>query len=124
MTPIPSARFRLSIDSVHDVRLRPSGWVFGVAPGESILEAARRAGIRMPSSCRNGTCRACLCRMVSGAVDYRVEWPGVSRDERDEGWLLACVARPRMPLVLDAPRAARLADEAPRAPLPLTGARR
>ena len=63
--------------------LLPSGLQCPVAPGQSLLEAALAAGIQLPRSCRNGTCRACLCR---------IEWPGLSPDEKDEGLTLPCVA--------------------------------
>ena len=71
-----------------------------VPAGVPLWRAARRAGIRLPSSCLNGTCRTCLCRMSQGQVSYIVEWPGVSADERAEGWVLPCVARALTDVVL------------------------
>jgi ferredoxin len=59
----------------------------------------------MPSSCRNGTCRICMCRMAQGAVRYKIEWPGLSSDEKEEGWILPCVALAEADLVLDSPYA-------------------
>jgi ferredoxin len=73
----------------------------------SILQSAEAAGIALPSSCRNGTCRTCLCRMQSGSVRYLVEWPGLSRDEKKDGDILTCVAVPLSDLVLEAPHARR-----------------
>jgi len=75
------------------------------AVGESVLESAERAGIELLSSCRNGTCRTCMCRLVAGEVRYRIEWPGLSREEKAEGWVLPCVAEPTGPreLSLDSP---------------------
>ena len=78
----------------------PAGWQVPVAPGQSLLEAAQAAGIHLPRSCRNGTCRACRCTMPSGRVTYRVEWPGLSADERQAGWVLPCVALPLDDVVL------------------------
>jgi len=66
---------------------------------------ARRAGIDLPRSCQNGTCRACMCQLVSGQVRYRVEWPGITREEMDEGLTLPCVALPLSPVVLRVPGA-------------------
>jgi ferredoxin len=91
------------------LQLQPSGLSAEVRPGQSLIEAALAAGIDMPRSCRNGTCRACMCRLVSGQITYRVEWPGLSLDEQDEGWVLPCVAQPVSDVVLEAP-AARQAD--------------
>jgi ferredoxin len=85
--------------------LLPSGLQCPVAPGQSLLEAALAAGIQMPRSCRNGTCRACLGRIASGSVRYRIEWPGLSPDEKDEGWTLLCVALVDADISLHAPHA-------------------
>lgn len=85
--------------------LLPSGLQCPVAPGQSLLEAALAAGIQLPRSCRNGTCRACLCRIASGSVRYRIEWPGLSPDEKDEGWTLPCVALATGDISLHAPHA-------------------
>jgi ferredoxin len=87
------------------VVVRPLGCeVIGVKTA-SILEAAEAGGLRLPSSCRNGTCRACMCRLVEGQVRYRIEWPGLSADEKAEGWILSCVAVPASRLVIDQPAA-------------------
>jgi ferredoxin len=90
------------------VRVEPGGWRFDAASDASLLASAEAAGVVLPSSCRNGTCRTCLCRLASGAVSYLVAWPGVSSDEKKEGWILPCVALPACDLVIEAP-AARLA---------------
>lgn len=108
----------------HDILLQPSGWRFAAEPQQTLLRAARLAGIRLPSSCRNGTCRACICRMPQGEVTYAVERPGLSADEKAEGYVLPCVARAAAPLVLEAAGASRLDAEPEARALPLTGARR
>lgn len=88
------------------LRIEPAGSEVPVGEGQSLLEAAQAAGIRLPRSCRNGTCRACRCRLVTGRVRYRVEWPGLLAEEKAEGWILPCVALPDDPLVvIDAPAA-------------------
>jgi ferredoxin len=88
--------------------LLPGGLQCPVAPGQSLLEAALAAGIQLARSCRNGTCRACMCRLLEGQVRYRVDWPGLSPDEKDEGWTLPCVAMPLGDVSLDVPAARRL----------------
>lgn len=94
------------------VRILPGGWAFDATAHASVLVAAEAAGIVLPSSCRNGTCRTCMCQLDSGAVNYLVAWPGLSSDEKREGWILPCVALARADLVLKAPAARRLADAA------------
>jgi len=85
----------------HRVLVRPGGQPFEVPPGHSLIEAALAAGVDLPRSCRNGTCRTCMARMVEGRVHYRIAWPGLSFDEHDEGWILPCVAEPDTDLVIE-----------------------
>ncbi|SIT29184.1 2Fe-2S iron-sulfur cluster-binding protein [Achromobacter sp. MFA1 R4] len=107
----------------HPVLIQPSGLRFDAPAGTSVLMAAQAAGIKLPSSCRNGTCRACMCLMLEGSVAYAIEWPGLSRDEKEEGWILPCVAQATGALEIQAPGAAPIEPAA--APVrPLTGARR
>lgn len=87
------------------VTVRPAALGFAAPAGMPVLTAADRAGIALPASCRNGTCRTCMCRLVSGEVRYRIEWPGLSADEKKDGYILPCVAHPLSDLVLDAPGA-------------------
>ena len=68
-----------------------------------LLLAAEQAGVWLrDSSCRNGTCRTCICRLVSGQVVYRIDWPGLSLDEKREGFILPCVAYPASDVVIEA----------------------
>jgi ferredoxin len=93
--------------NTYTITLVPSGWRFEAPEGVPILRAAEAAGIELPNSCRNGTCRTCLCRMESGRVRYLVEWPGLSLEEKRDGDILPCVAVPVADLVLRAPLAKR-----------------
>ena len=80
--------------------IESKGWSWDAPAAQTLLAAAEQAGIRLPSSCRNGTCRTCLCRLVSGQVHYRIAWPGLSLDERRDGDILPCVAYPDSDVVL------------------------
>jgi ferredoxin len=80
---------------------QPAGWTVAAPADTTILHAAEQAGIELPSSCRNGTCRTCICRLESGWVRYLVEWPGLSFDEKREGWILPCVAVPEGDVIVD-----------------------
>jgi len=92
---------RMADDTRFRITVLPEGWQFEGAPTQTVLEAARSAGHRLVSSCRNGTCRACLSRIVDGEVTYRIEWPGLSADEKRDGFTLPCVAEPRSDLVIE-----------------------
>ena len=83
------------------VTIEPAGLVFEASPNAPLLRSALAAGLVLPNSCRNGTCRACLCWLVSGRVRYSIEWPGLSADEKAEGFILPCVAVPESALVLE-----------------------
>lgn len=89
-------------DQPRSVRIEPAGWTFDAPRGASLLEAAERARLRLPSSCRNGTCRTCMCRLASGRVSYRIEWPGLLPEEKAQGFILPCVARAESDLVIEA----------------------
>ena len=91
------------------VRIEPGGHLFEAAADETLVQAGLAAGIELPTSCRNGTCRTCLCRLTRGTVRYRIDWPGVSLDEREEGWILPCVAEPTSDVTLEVPFAYALA---------------
>ena len=64
-----------------------------VAEGESILDAALRAGMDLPFACKGGMCSTCRARLVEGDarmdVNYSLEpW------ELKAGFILTCQARP------------------------------
>lgn len=86
------------------VHLTPDGRSFDAPAHLPLLQAAELAGLTLlASSCRNGTCRTCICRLSSGQVSYRIEWPGLSAEEKQEGYLLPCVAHALSDLVIELP---------------------
>lgn len=78
--------------ALHQVRVLPDGLEFHTDGVASVLESGLQGGVELPSSCRNGTCRECMCRLLSGSVRYRIDWPGLSAEEKAQGWFLPCVA--------------------------------
>ncbi len=80
--------------------LSPAGWQATADADQTLLQSAERAGWTLPSACRNGTCRACMARVTGGPVAYRIAWPGLSAEEKADGWVLPCVAYPLGPLTL------------------------
>ncbi|TXH96372.1 MAG: CDP-6-deoxy-delta-3,4-glucoseen reductase [Pseudomonas sp.] len=75
------------------ITLQPTGAQIETAPGERILDGARRLGYDCPQSCRNGNCHICAALLVEG----RVRQAGA---ELDHGELLACMAEPLEDCVL------------------------
>ena len=53
-----------------------------------------------------------MCRLKSGRVAYRIEWPGLSMEEKRDGYILPCAAYPQSDLLIDEVAAAR-AEAAP-----------
>jgi len=90
-----------SAAACYTVELTPSGLRFQNRAAATVLEAASEAGIALPRMCRNGTCRTCMCRLRSGRIAYRIEWPGLSAEEKADGWILPCVAYPQADLLLE-----------------------
>ena len=86
--------------ATYRAQLMPGGEDFAAAESVPLLLAAQQAGITMASACRNGTCRACLCQLISGAVAYNIAWPGVSAQEKRDGLILPCVACARSDVIL------------------------
>lgn len=78
----------------------PGGQQFDAWANQPLLISAEQGGIGWPSSCRNGTCRTCMGQLKQGKVRYEIEWPGMSAEEKLEGWVLPCVAHPCSDVVL------------------------
>ena len=90
---------------------------------ESVLEAAQRAGVRLPYDCREGTCITCVGRLLeiedggegggeesdadddgdgtgrspdpADAFTYHRSPAALTDRERGDGYVLLCIARPR-----------------------------
>jgi ferredoxin-NADP reductase len=61
--------------------------------GDTILGAARRAGLKPPFSCQQGNCATCMAHLDAGRVAMRVN-NALSADEVEAGWVLTCQAIP------------------------------
>ncbi|CAG8957946.1 hypothetical protein HYFRA_00000288 [Hymenoscyphus fraxineus] len=65
--------------------------VVSVGQEESLLEALKREGWAVDSSCEVGNCGTCQVRVCEGRVEHRGS--GLSEMERKEGVMLSCVSR-------------------------------
>jgi len=87
----------------HTVIIEGSGHQFAVREGETVLDAAIRAGLRIPYGCRGGSCGSCMGKVVEGEVSY----PGDKLPEALDataaavGQSLFCQARPLSNLVIE-----------------------
>jgi ferredoxin-NADP reductase len=61
--------------------------------GNTLLQTARLAGLRAPSSCETGSCGTCMARVVTGSVRM-LNNDALDDDEVAEGWVLTCQSLP------------------------------
>ena len=86
-------------NTAFKVRLAKTGTTLDVTADQSILEALRSAGLRVPSSCESGTCGSCKTGLLAGEVEHR---DMVLSDEEKESKIMVCVSRAKSAeLVLD-----------------------
>jgi ring-1,2-phenylacetyl-CoA epoxidase subunit PaaE len=64
-----------------------------VAKGEPVLDAALRAGLDLPWSCRAGMCSTCRARLTRGTVQMTQNY-SLEPWEIDAGYILTCQAQP------------------------------
>src|SRR6266702_4308533 len=82
------------------IRLARSGKTFTMSGTETVLAAARKAGVAVPSSCGQGLCGTCKTSVLQGDVDMRHSG-GIRQREIDKGLRLLCCSSPQSDLVLD-----------------------
>jgi ring-1,2-phenylacetyl-CoA epoxidase subunit PaaE len=67
---------------------------FGFGPGDpSILDAAARAGLDVPYSCKSGVCATCRAKVVEGRVRMDRNF-ALEQADLDAGFVLTCQAHP------------------------------
>lgn len=77
---------------------------------ETVLEAAFKARINLPSDCRDGACGTCKSFCSSGRFD-----PGdfiddaLTEDELEAGYMLTCQAQPETDMVVEIPTTSEVA---------------
>ena len=75
------------------ITLLPSQQVIFVEEGETILDAALRAGLNLPHSCKGGHCSSCRARIREGRISYPRGRPlGLMEEEERDGYVLLCQA--------------------------------
>jgi ring-1,2-phenylacetyl-CoA epoxidase subunit PaaE len=63
---------------------------------DTVLDAAVRAGIDLPFSCRAGVCSTCRTKVVSGEVEMAQNY-ALEDWELEQGYVLACQSRVKTP---------------------------
>jgi len=89
------------------VRKDTADEVLRVTDDETVIEAARRAGVILPVGCRDGGCGTCAGLVLEAGggdgaeapesvVEYRRPPRALDSSDRESGLVLLCVAEPRM----------------------------
>jgi phenol hydroxylase P5 protein len=87
----------------YELTIEPLGQTIEIEEGQTILDAALRAGIYLPHACCHGLCATCKVQVTDGEVDQGEASSFALMDfERDEGKCLACCARAESDLVIEA----------------------
>jgi phthalate 4,5-dioxygenase reductase subunit len=77
-------------DKPFRVKIAGNPETITVAANQSILEALRLKGYKMPSSCESGTCGTCRCKLAEGVAEHRDLV--LSEDEKSR-YVMVCVSR-------------------------------
>lgn len=85
---------------LHRITFAKSGRAFDCPENLTILQAAKLAGIPMPSSCAKGVCGTCKCMKTAGSVNMH-HGGGIRDREVARGFILPCSSRPQTDIVLD-----------------------
>lgn len=67
----------------------------------TIFDAAKSNGIVLEHSCLNARCRSCAVKVVSGDTINVEDELVLSSEEKEEGYILSCNAKPKSDLELD-----------------------
>ena len=83
----------LEIDSNVTVILDGDSIDISLISGESILDAAQKAGADLPFACKGGVCCTCKAKIIKGTARMDVNY-ALEKDEVEAGYILTCQAHP------------------------------
>jgi ferredoxin-NADP reductase len=66
--------------------------------GNTVLQTARMAGLRAPSSCETGSCGTCIAQVVEGSARM-INNDALADDEVQDGLILTCQSLPTSPTI-------------------------
>jgi len=78
-----------------------SGKSSALPPAKTILDVADEIGVEIDNSCREGTCGTCKVKLLAGEVTMEVD-DGLDPEDRSQNMILACQAKSRHAVSVDA----------------------
>ena len=88
------------VQQIYRVEFSKQRRMLQVSSDQTVLAAAKKGSIRLPSSCSNGMCGTCKSKLVSGSVGMNHNG-GIRQREIDAGMFLPCCSKPLSDLVID-----------------------
>jgi ferredoxin-NADP reductase/ferredoxin len=85
----------------HTMSFVRTGLNVCVGEDETVLQAARKAGVKIPANCQEGMCGSCKVVKLDGDVDMN-HLGGIRAREIDAGKFLPCCSTAKTDLVIDA----------------------
>jgi len=87
----------------YELTIEPLGQTIEIEEGQTILDAALRAGIYLPHACCHGLCATCKVQVSDGEIEHGEASSFALMDfERDEGKCLACCATVQGDVIIEA----------------------
>lgn len=90
--PIPDDDKKVIPESLT-IRLEGKVYTVPYQKGQTILQAARNAGLSPNSACEEGFCASCAAKRVKGEVVLAAN-DIYTQEDLDNGWVLTCQAHP------------------------------
>lgn len=88
------------MDGTYEVEFVDECVTIDVRADQSILDAGELMGLSLPYRCRMGVCGVCCARREGGGAVDQSEGMFLSPEEREAGYVLTCIGKPRSDLRL------------------------
>jgi len=88
------------VTRIFQVEFSKQNKTLEVPSAQTVLSAAKKGSVRLPSSCSNGVCGTCKSKLVSGSVEMNHNG-GIRQREIDAGFFLPCCSKPLSDLVIE-----------------------
>lgn len=93
------------------ITVQPSGRQFSCDEGETILNAALRAGVGLPYGCKNGACGSCKGKLLDGNLSHGAhQEKALPVKDEELGFALFCCATPHSDVTIEAREVAGIGE--------------